>query len=537
MPILIFGHKNPDTDSVASAIALSNLKNQIGINTIPCVLGNVNRESQYVLDYFNLPYPLYIKDVRIQVKDLEYDFAEGISPNQSIVSTYNLMDEMKLHTVGVVDEDNKLIGIISMQNIAMGLIYGDFYHLETSLENLLNDLDGRLLSGKRQFFNGQISVVAYYYETVLGKIDENNIVIVGDRYDIIEYAIKSKVQLIVITGGNEIPQKYIELAESNDVTMILVPKDTYYISKIINMCNYVTKIMRQSNIVKFNEMEYLDEVREELSHSHFRNYPVINNEGKFLGFIGRKHIINPARKKVILVDHNEYNQSADGLDQAEILEVIDHHKIGDISTSMPINFRNSPVGSTCTIIYNMYQEHKIEIPFNIAGLLLSGILSDTLLFKSPTTTHEDKKAVDQLNKILGLDLDKFAMDMFKFGTSLEGQSIEEVFYKDFKQFQLETFKAGISQVFTLDIDDVFNRRDLFINYIQKVHKQANYDITLLLITDILKEGSYILYECKHSNLISAAFNTEDQQGIFVNGIVSRKKQVIPKLLNAIRLIK
>lgn len=537
MSILVFGHRSPDTDSVASAIALSYLKNQTGLTTIPCMLGSISKESQYVLDYFQLPTPKYISDVKVQVKDLQYDFANGISPNKSILSTYNLMENNALETVGIVDGDNKLLGIISMKNIAMGLIEGDFCHLETSLENLVNDLNGKVLSGHKDFFNGHISVIAYYYKTIAGHLGENDIVIVGDRYDIIECAIEAKVQLIIITGGNEIPQKYIDLANSNNVTMILVPKDTYYISKVINMCNYTSSIMRTTDIIKFNEMEYLDEVKEELNHSHFRNYPVIDNENRFLGFINRKHVMNPTRKKVILVDHNEYGQSAEGLTEAEILEIVDHHKIGDISTSMPINFRNNNVGSTCTIVYNMYRENNVEIPFEIAGALLSGILSDTLLFKSPTTTDVDKKAVEELNKIVELDIDEYAMDMFKYGTSLEGQSIEEIFYKDFKEFQLGNYKTGISQVFTLDIDDVFNRKEFFINYIQKIHKQMYYDITLLLITDILKEGSYVLYQTKHSTIVTHAFNIADIQGAFAEGIVSRKKQVIPKLLDAIQIIK
>jgi len=537
MSILVFGHKSPDTDSVASAIALSYLKNQIGLNTTPCVLGSISKESQYVLDYFQLPAPKYISDVKVQVKDLQYDFANGISPKKSILSTYNLMEDNALETVGVVDENNKLLGIISMKNIAMGLIHGDFYHLETSLENIVQDLKGQVLSGDKEFFDGRVSIVAYYFKTIKDHLGEDDIVIVGDRYDIIECAIMSKVQLIIITGGNKIPQKYIDLAIANNITMILVPKDTYYISKVINLCNYTSSIMRTTNIVKFNEIEYLDEVKDELSQSHFRNYPVIDNEDKFLGFINRKHIMNPTTKKVILVDHNEYGQSAEGLEEAEILEIIDHHKIGDISTSMPINFRNNNVGSTCTIIYSMYKENGVEVPFEIAGALLSGILSDTLLFKSPTTTDIDRKAVEELNMILELNIDDYAMDMFKFGTSLEGQSIEEIFYKDFKEFQLSTCKTGISQVFTLDIDDVFNRKDLFINYIKKIHKRMNYDITLLLITDILNEGSYILYQSKHNSLVPSAFNVADEQGIFTEGVVSRKKQVIPKLLNAIQLLK
>lgn len=537
MSTLVFGHKNPDTDSVSSAIALSYLKQQIGFNTTPCVLGNISRESQYVLDYFQLPKPKNISNVKVQVKDLQYNFADGISPKKSILYTYNLMESKSLQTVGIVDNNNELLGIISMKNIAMGIIEGDFSYLETSLENLINDLNGKVLSGDKTFFSGKVSVIAYYYKTIQGLLSEKDIVIVGDRYDIIEHAIMSKVQLIIITGGSEIPQKYIDLAKENNITMISAPKDTYYISKVINMCNFNSRIMKTNNIIKFNEMEYLDDVKEELNNSQFRNYPVIDNNNRFLGFINRKHIMNPTRKQIILVDHNEYGQSAEGLEEAEILEIVDHHKIGDIATSMPINFRNNPVGSTCTIIHNMFKEYNIEIPFEIAGALISGILSDTLLFKSPTTTDIDKKAVEELNQILELDINQFSMDMFKYGTSLEGQSIEEIFYKDFKEFQLETFKIGVSQVFTLDIDDVYNRKDLFVNYIKKVEKRMEYDITLLLITDILKEGSYLLYQSKHNNIIPIAFNIAEEQGAFAEGVVSRKKQVIPKLLKAIQMIK
>ncbi|MDR5658496.1 putative manganese-dependent inorganic diphosphatase [Serpentinicella sp. ANB-PHB4] len=537
MTISIFGHTNPDTDSVSSAIALSDLLNQLGLDTIPYVLGNISKESNYVLDYFKLSRPSYLPDVKVQVRDLQYDFSNGISPKNSILSTYNHMKANALETVGVVDHEDKLLGIISMKDIAMGVIEGEYYHLQTSLQNLINDLDGRVLYSNREFVDGKVSVMAYYYETDEDHLGEDDIIIVGDRYHIIEYAISCKVQLIIITGGKEIPQKYIDLAKENGVTMILVPKDTYFISKIINMSNFTSQIMRKNNIIQFTESEYLEEVKEELHHSHFRNYPVTDSQNKFLGFINRKHIMNPTKKKVILVDHNEYSQSAEGLEESEILAIVDHHKIGDISTSIPINFRNRPVGSTCTIVYWMYREYNVEIPFKIAGALLSGILSDTLLFKSPTTTDMDKKAANKLNEILNLNIDDFAMDMFKFGTSLEGQTIPEIFHKDFKEFHLDTYKTGISQVFTLDIDHVFNKKDEFMTYIQDIHKRKEYDITLVLITDILKEGSYLLYQSKHHSIISSAFDVSTEQGAFAEGIVSRKKQVIPKLLDTIQLIK
>lgn len=538
MSTLIFGHKNPDTDSVTSAVAFSYLKNKLGFDTTPCVLGEIRKESKYVLDYFKLPYPIYIENVKTQVKDLNYDKVEGISSNSSILYAYKLMESNHLRTLPVVCKDNKLIGILTMKDIAMELIRGDFHHITTSLSNISNDLNGTIVLNGKDTVSGKISVMAFYYDSIKGTLCENDIIIVGDRYDIIEYAIDSKVQLIIVTGGKELPEKYINMAKSNNVSIISVPMDTYTTSRLINQCSYVSSMMMNSkDIIKFNENEYLDEIRDDIIDSNFRNYPVVDEDNNFLGFIARKHLLNPAKKKVILVDHNEYAQSADGLEESEILEIVDHHKIGGISTSIPINFRNMTVGSTCTIVYNMFKEYDIEIPREIAGLLISGIVSDTLLFKSPTTTSLDKKAVEDLNLILNLDLDKYAMDMFKAGTSLEGFSIKDIFYRDFKEFNLEGIKSGIGQVFTLDIDAVFDRKEEFLDFINKTHDDKNYGLTLLVITDILKEGSYLLYKSNNSSIIPTAFKTEDSQGVFVDGLVSRKKQVVPKLLEAINIIK
>lgn len=538
MSTLIFGHKNPDTDSVASAVAFSYLKNKLGFDTTPCVLGEIRKESKFVLDYFNLPYPKFIDNVKTQVKDLNYDKLKGIDPNSSILYAYKLMESNHLRTLPIVDSSSKLLGIITMKDIAMELIRGDFHHIKTSLSNIATDLNGSIVLNCRDTINGKISVMAFYYDSIKGTLCENDIIIVGDRYDIVEYAIDSKVQVIIVTGGKTLPEKYINMAKENNVSIISVPVDTYTASKLINQCSYVSSIVVPAkDIIRFNQNEYLDEIKDDVIDSNFRNYPVVDDNNTFLGFIGRKHLLNCAKKKVILVDHNEYTQSADGLDQAEILEIVDHHKIGGISTSLPINFRNMTVGSTCTIVYNMFKEYGIEIPSEISGLLISGIISDTLLFKSPTTTILDKKAVEDLNSILNLDLEKYAMDMFKAGTSLEGFTIKEIFYRDFKEFNLEGLKSGIGQVFTLDIDAVFNRKEEFLDFINKTHEDKNYDLTLLVITDILKEGSYLLYKSTPSSIVATAFKIEEVQGAFVENLVSRKKQVVPKLLEAIHMIK
>jgi manganese-dependent inorganic pyrophosphatase len=382
---------------------------------------------------------------------------------------------------------------------------------------------------------GQISVISYYYDTVVREriIRKDSIVIVGDRYEIIDYSIESGVKLLIVTGGKEIPVKYLEKARERQVPVLLVPKNTYAAAKQLNHCNYVSIIMKTKDLVKFTENEDLAEVKEELLIHRHSNYPVVTENNEYLGFVGRRHLLNPNRKKVILVDHNEYAQSVKGLALAEIVEVVDHHKIGDVSTSSPIIFRNLPVGSTCTIVFKLFKEEKVPLTRPIAGLLLAGILSDTLSLQSPTTTALDREAVQELQKIAQVDWQTFALEMFKAGTSLEGQNIAEIFYKDFKEFGVKNRKVGIGQVFTLDMENIFNRQAEFLDFIAQIHQQKDYLLTLLLVTDILRKGSYLFYKCNNGRLLANTFNKEVEQGVFIEGVVSRKKQVIPQVIEAL----
>ncbi|MEN1761091.1 putative manganese-dependent inorganic diphosphatase [Anoxynatronum sibiricum] len=534
MAVLIFGHKNPDTDSVCSAIAYAALKSRLGVDAVPAAAGKINRETAFVLNRFEVAPPLIIQDVKTQVKDLKLENIPGLPPTTSILEAYHLMEEKHLPTLPVLNDAGELQGIVSMKDIAMGLIRGDFHRLCTSVSNLIDGLNGTLLSGTAGEIEGRISVIAFYVETIKGTFNDESIIIVGDRYDIIEHAIESRVQLIIITGGKPIPDKYIQLAQSAGVCMLSVPSDTYYTSKMIHQCGYLASIMRIGDVIRFYPNDYLEDVRDEMSRSHFRSYPVVDEGNRLAGFINRKHVLSPSRKRVVLVDHNEYAQSVDGLEEAEIMEIIDHHKLGDISTNLPISFRNVPVGSTCTIIYQMYLEHGLEPNRRIAGLLLSGILSDTLYFKSPTTTLADRKAAEELNRSVKSDLEAYAMEMFQAGTSLKGQSMMEIFNKDYKTFQVGHFEAGISQVFTLDVDEVFLRRNEVLETLHTLHENRNLELTMLLVTDILKEGSYLFYQCKNRQLIPLAFQTSADQGVFVTGLVSRKKQVVPRILEAIQ---
>lgn len=537
---LIFGHKTPDTDSVCSAIALSELKNKLNEASKPYILGNVNKETEFVLKYFNVEVPKVLDNVKIQIKDLDYDRVKPFNKYQSVHFAYFNMNENKLRTLPIVDDDGFLSGIITMKDIAMSLINTDQQHLRTSYDNIIETLIGKSLLKFDEIIDGDI-IVASFEEKTLRKstiINNNSIVIVGDRYDVLKYTIEIGVKLIIVTGDMEVSSDLIKLAEEKKVNIISTPYQTYYTAKNISLSKYVKDIMKDKDIMMFLDDDYLNDCKEDIEQSKHSKFPIISSDKKYLGLLSRNHLINPQRKKVILVDHNEMNQSAEGLDEAEILEVIDHHKIGDIKTSIPIVFRNIPVGSSNTIIYQLYRENNVEIKKDIAGLMLSGIISDTLLLKSPTTTEKDRMAVEELSKIVDLDLHKYAMEMFKAGTSLEGYTIEEILFQDFKKFNLVYKNIGISQVFTLDINQVMNKKDDFIKLIDDITIDKDYFLIIMAVTDIVNEGSYIFYTSSKERLVKGIFEEENVfQGIYVDKCVSRKKQIVPRIINALKLIR
>lgn len=535
---LIFGHKTPDTDSVCAAIALSHLKNETNELSKPYVLGSINKETEFVLKYFNVQVPEKLNNVKIQIKDLAYDRVEPFNKNNSVHFAYFNMNENKLRTLPIIDEQGCLAGIITMKDIAMSLINTDQRYLNTSYDNIIETLLGKCVLKFNEEIDGEI-IVASFEEKTLRKSDvlnKNSIVIVGDRYDVINYAIEIGVRLIIVTGDFSISEELIQLARNNKVNIISTAYQTYYTAKNIVLSKYVKDIMKDKDIMMFSEEDYLNDCKEDIEGSKHSKFPIISHDKKYLGLLSRNHLINPQRKKVILVDHNEMNQSAEGLDEAEILEIIDHHKIGDIKTSIPIVFRNIPVGSSNTIIYNMYKERNISIKKEVAGLMLSGIISDTLLFKSPTTTQADKNAVDELLKIVDIDLLQYAMDMFKAGTSLEGYSLEEILFQDFKKFNLVYKNVGISQVFTLDINQIMDRKEEFVKLIDHMTEDKDYFMIIMAVTDIVNEGSYMFYTSNKERLVKSIFD-DAYQGIYVDKCVSRKKQIVPKVIDALKLIR
>ncbi len=529
MTTFIFGHKNPDTDSITSAISLSYLKNKLGMNTKPMRLGEINKETEFVLNKFGVEKPELLKDVRPQVLDLSYEETISALPTESIEECKDLLKNDETALLNIVDEDNKLLGVVNLKDIAVKTLKKNLDTIDASVSNLLTILDGKLENGKKEGkISGKVKLVARVHD--FEDVNKGDVLITSSS-KVAKKAAKAKVNLIIFTNGKELDEEAVEALRDSKSSVITTKMDIFSVARLIDRTNDISTVMN-SDVIKFEEEDFLEDVKEVMLECKRRSFPVVDSEGVLKGMIDRNHIINPDRKEVILVDHNEYGQSVNGLKEANVIEIVDHHKIGGIMTSNPISFRNMTVGSTCTIVYTMFKENNIEIPREIAGLLISGITSDTLIMRSPTTTQVDVDAIRDLEKMLDLDVKEYGMEMFKAGTSLEGFSIEEIFYRDFKEFSLDGHKVGIGQVFTLDIDDIMANKDKYLEFINKEQDKDDYYIALLAFTDIIDEGSYIMYAADKPKIITSAFDVDEEQGAFVPELVSRKKQIVPKLTEA-----
>lgn len=531
MNTFIFGHKNPDTDSICASISLSYLKNQLGFHTQAVTLGEVNKETKYALSKFDLKVPKYLNDVKLQIKDIEYKKNCFVNEYESIYNSYNYMNNNKISGLPVIDDNKKLIGLVTLKEIAKELINGDFTYLNTSYNNILVTLNAKEILKFDDEIIGNIKAASYRSTTILEniKLNSNDILIVGDRHSVLEYAINCKVKLIIVVGNGEITDNNLELAKKNKVNIIKTSLDTYHTTKLINLSNYIKNVMCENTPVSFIDTDYYSEfikVSEKLKHT---NYPIINKKGECLGLLPITLSNNITRKNVILVDHNEKEQSATGLEEADILEIIDHHKLVTMTTNTPINFRNMAVGSTNTIIYNLFKENNVLIPYSIAGAMLSGIISDTLLLKSPTTTEIDKKVVSELEKILNIDYYEYGLELFKAGSSLEDKTIEEIIFSDFKKFIYNDLEIGIGQVFTTDVNYILENKEKYIELLN----QKDYFMTCLFITDVINNGSYILYNDSSYEILEESYKTNIYQGIYLDKVVSRKKQIIPAILETL----
>ena len=539
--IYVTGHKNPDSDSICAAYAYAEFKNKIGeTETVACRLGDVNQETQFILDYFDAEAPKFLNTVKLKVEDLQFDNINPVSPDISLKTAWTIMREKNIKTLPVGDENNHLLGVLAVANLTS--CYMDIWDnrilskSNTTLDNIIDTLSAKIcyVNEDIKFFPGKIAVTAMQPDTMTEHIEEGDIAIVGDREEAQAALINLNVSLMIVTGGYAPSEKIINLAKEHGVTIIVTQHDSFTASRLIVQSIPVGYVMVKEKIVSFRTDDLVDDIKKVMSETRFRSYPVLDENGRVVGTVSRYHLISNHKKKVIQVDHNERGQSVDGLEDAEVLEIIDHHRVADIQTNNPIYFRNEPVGSTSTIVAKCFFESGIRPSRKAAGLLCGAIISDTLLFRSPTCTPQDQYICKKLAEIAGINIEEFAKEMFKAGTSLKGKTVEQIFNTDFKPFTIEGTKVGISQVNTMDIEGFMPLKEEMLNYMDQKAKEAGLEMVMLLLTDILNEGSEILVTGAKPEIVEKAFKiTLKDKGAFLPGVLSRKKQVVPPITNAI----
>ncbi len=533
--VYIFGHKKPDTDSVAGAISFAYLKRKLGINAEARILSEVNKETIYALNRFGFEVPKYLNDVKVELKDIKYNKNYYANQNDSIFNVYNTFNEHGITGIPLVDDHKKFVGYVSLKELANELIKGDTNEINAKFMDIVDVLNTSSYYKFDDFISGNVLAVALPFAQFSDFINiyEDTILICG-RDSIIEDAVKHKARLIIVVANKELTKEEIDLIRFNKVNVIVTPYDTFKTSRLITLANPIKTIKRSSSAVCFGPNDYLTdfvEISNKLKHT---NYPIVNSKGYCDGMLRLIDTNLITRKKVILVDHNEPSQSADGLNEADILEIVDHHNIGKISTLLPINFRNMSVGSVNTIIYTLYKENNIEIPSDIAGLMLSGIISDTLLLASPTTTELDKQVAKDLANIAEVDLYKYGKELLKSGVSNDGLTINEIVYKDFKSYVTGEVKFGIGQVFTTDFKEYSDRLNEYVDELNHIADNNDYKVACLFVTDILENNSYLLFNDGAKEYLNDAYELSDiKEGEKLMGVISRKKQMVPPIMGVL----
>lgn len=536
--VYVSGHRNPDTDSICSAIAYSYLLNATNkYNAVPVRLGEINRETEYVLKRFGVEHPVLLKTVKQKVEDLNYDKVTVFSKDLTLKTAWFLLKQQNLKSAPILDEHGQLLGLLSTSNIIEG--YMDQWDSEvlkkakTPVENVIDTLEANViyLNESLKVVEGDVHIAAMSGSEAKKRIHENDVVIVGgDRSDDLEELISVKPSLIVLTGSLTADENVVKKCEEQGISIISTPFNTYQTSQQIVQAIPVEYVMIKGDIKTFSTDDTLDYMKEVMSETRYRGYPVIDLNNRCVGSISRFALLKGLRKKVILVDHNERGQSIPGIEEADILEIVDHHRVADIQTVGPLLFRGEPLGSTATIVTKIFDELDVEMPSHIAGLLLGAVVSDTLLFKSPTCTPVDTKIAKKLAEIAGVDIQEFAMEMFKAGTSLVGKTVDEIFNQDFKKFSFDNLQVGVAQVNSMDIEGFLPYKKDMLDYMNKFAEDNNLEFTLLLLTDIINANSEIFVGGPRPELVEKAFNVQltECQGTLA-GVISRKKQVVPAI--------
>ena len=540
--IYVIGHKNPDTDSICSAIAHADLRQKVTGQVHEAKrAGHVNDETAYVLDRFGVEAPKLLTDVRLQVRDLDIHEMPGLKPNASIRDTWERMRQEQAKTLPIV-KDDELVGVVSTGDIAKS--YMDVYDSEilskarTQYRNIVKTLDGTMITGNEHgyFMRGKVAIGASSPNLMEEFIEKDDLVILGDLEEAQACAVNIDASCMVICKDAEVSPKLIQKAKEQSIVIIQTPYDTFTTARLINQSIPVKFYMTSGPLTMFRMNDYVDDIKDIMAKKRFRDFPILDRHGRFKGFISRRRFLGASKKKVILVDHNERSQAVDGIEEAEIIEIIDHHRLGDIETVSPITFRNQPVGCTATIINQMYEENEIEVPREIAGILCGAIISDTLLFRSPTCTPLDERTAKKLAKISDIDLEQMAQEMFNAGSNLKGKSAEDICFQDFKQFTVNDTIFGVGQITSMSKEELAAIRDMMTEHLPKVLEAHNLNMIYFMLTDILAESTELLCVGTGARGIAlSAFDLPDNaKSLILKGVVSRKKQLIPVLVETMQ---
>ena len=537
--VFVIGHKNPDTDSICSAIAYAALKNKTDDGVfVPKRAGEVNNETKYVLDFFDVETPEFIGHVGTQVKDVEIKPTPSLNEGISLKNAWNKMRDLRESTMPIVN-DGVLEGIISVKDIATANM--DIYETRilaishTKYTNVLDAIDGTMIVGdsEEEITKGKILIGAANPDLLENYVEDGDMLLTGNRFENQLCGIEMNAGCIVVCTGAPISKTIQKLAKENNCKIISTPHDTLMVARLISQSAPVRYFMKKDHLITFSREDFISDIRDTLAKIRHRDFPVLDRDGKYCGMLSRRSLLNMDNKKIILVDHNEKGQAFDGIDEAEILEIIDHHRLGSMETALPVFFRNQPVGCTGTIIYDLYQENNVEVDKKIAGLLCSAIISDTLMFRSPTCTPKDKKAAEELAKIAGIEIQEHAEKMFRAGSSLADKTPEEIFYQDFKKFSGNDKNFGAGQISSMDKTELEQLRPKIAAYMEGAVKEG--EMLFFLLTNILTESSDLVFAGEGAKeLVETAFGEPQENWVHVPGLVSRKKQFVPSVLHVLQ---
>lgn len=546
--VLVLGHRNPDTDSICSAIAYAELKNTLGEGRYAAArAGQISNETKFVLDKFNIEEPEYISYVGAQVKDMDISFYDGVDSSMTLQEAYRIMHENKIVSLCITDDEGFLKGLVTMGDIANSTM--DVYDnriiskARTSFESIAKTIDGQIVTGDRNkiFDSGKVLIGAANPDLMGEFVEKGDVVILGNRYDSQICAIELNVSALIVCADTKIFDTIKKLAEERNCIIITTPYDTYTVARLINHSMPIGYFMTDSqDLIRFGTEDFVDDIKKVMSDKRYRNFPIVDMQGKYYGMISRRSLLNLKKKEVIMVDHNEKSQAVEGILEAEVLEIIDHHKLGAIETVNPVYFRNQPLGCTATIISQMYEENGVEIRKDIAGLLCAAILSDTLLFRSPTCTDVDKREAMKLAEIAGIDAESFGIDMFSAGSDLKNKTVEEIFYQDFKKFTAKDIDFGIGQINSFNSAELAEIRHLIEPFMERVGAEMGLKMVAFMLTNITNESTDLIYKGSlAAEIIKKTYgdtqSTDDADGLItLKGVVSRKKQLVPRLIRGIQ---